>query len=126
MRIFKNSVRRKVRLAIIVFAALSAAIVLWLVMRPATRETAAVDWTGTNGVVEVFDGDRLARRYMGIDELSTLRRVKNGMEQVCRAGRGYLDANLNFMVDPDEKKVYFEISEFTNYIFFEQPDITDQ
>ncbi|WP_206666410.1 hypothetical protein [Pseudodesulfovibrio senegalensis] len=113
-------------MAIIVFAALSAAIVLWLVMRPATREIATVDWTGTNGVVEIFDGDRLARRYMGIDELSTLRRVKNGMEQVCRAGRGYLDANLNFMVDPDEKKVYFEISEFTNYIFFEQPDITDQ
>lgn len=107
--------------------ALSLAVALALFFLPGgDSETATVDWTGKNGVVEIFDGDHLAQRYLGICELSTVIRVKKDMRTVCRAGRGYLDANLNFRVDPGEKKVYFQISEFTNYIFFEQPDITDQ
>ena len=35
---------------------------------------------------------------------------------------GVLDENLNFVADPGEKKVYFEISDFgSNYIFVENP-----
>ncbi len=30
------------------------------------------------------------------------------------------------MVDPGGKKIYFGISEFTTYVFFENPNITDQ
>ena len=32
-----------------------------------------------------------------------------------------LDENLNFQVDPGEKKVYFEISDYSNTVFFENP-----
>ena len=39
-----------------------------------------------------------------------------------RYGYGYLDENMNMQVDPNEKKVYFEISDYaTNYVFFENP-----
>ena len=35
---------------------------------------------------------------------------------------GVLDENLNGIVDPQEKRVYFEISDYaSNYIFFENP-----
>ena len=34
---------------------------------------------------------------------------------------GVLDENLNFVVDPGEKKVYFEVGGFGNYVFFENP-----
>ena len=34
-----------------------------------------------------------------------------------------LDENLNFKRDENEKKVYFEFSDYsTNYIFFENPN----
>jgi hypothetical protein len=33
-----------------------------------------------------------------------------------------LDANLNMQVDPTEKRVYFEISNYTNAVFFENPN----
>ena len=32
-----------------------------------------------------------------------------------------LDENLNFQADPGEKRVYFEVSGFSNYVFFENP-----
>jgi hypothetical protein len=32
-----------------------------------------------------------------------------------------LDENLNMLADPGEKKVYFEISDYTNAVFFENP-----
>src|SRR5258706_566380 len=39
-----------------------------------------------------------------------------------RYGYGYLDENQNYVVDPGEKKLYFEISDFaTNYVFYENP-----
>ena len=38
-----------------------------------------------------------------------------------RYGYGILDENLNFIADPGEKRVYFEVSDHTNYIFFENP-----
>jgi hypothetical protein len=39
-----------------------------------------------------------------------------------RYGYGVLDENLNMQADANEKKVYFEISDYSsNYIFFESP-----
>ncbi len=29
------------------------------------------NWTGTNGVLEVYSGDKVARRFLKIDKLST-------------------------------------------------------
>ena len=80
------------------------------------------NWTGTNGVLEFYAGDKLVRRFLKVDKISTAMGTDDGKPRSYRYGYGVLDENLNFQVDPNEKKVYFEISDFgTNYIFFENP-----
>lgn len=79
------------------------------------------NWTGTNGVLEVYAGDKVARRFMAIDKMSTAMGTEDGKPRAYRYGYGVLDENLNMTVDPGEKKVYFEISDYTNAVFFESP-----
>lgn len=80
------------------------------------------NWTGTNGVLEFYAGDKLVRRFLKIDKLSTAMGTEDGRPRSYRFGYGVLDENLNFVADPGEKKVYFEISDFgSNYLFFENP-----
>ncbi len=80
------------------------------------------NWTGTNGVLEVYAGDKVIRRFIGIDKLTTASGTNDGQVRAYRYGYGVFDENLNFQKDPDEKKVYFEISDYsTNYLFFENP-----
>ena len=80
------------------------------------------NWTGTNGVLEVYAGEKLVRRFLKIDKISTALGTDDGKPRPYRFGYGVLDENLNFIADPGEKKVYFEISDYgSNYIFFENP-----
>ena len=79
------------------------------------------NWTGTNGVVEVYAGDKLVRRWVKVDKLSTALGTDDNRPRAYRFGYGVLDENLNFIADPGEKKVYFEIGDFTHYVFFENP-----
>lgn len=80
------------------------------------------NWTGVNGVLEVYAGDKLVRRFIKIDKLTTAAGSSNGSERPYRFGYGILDANLNGVVDAGEKKVYFEVSDYsTPYVFFENP-----
>ncbi len=80
------------------------------------------NWTGTNGVLEVYAGDKVVRRFLKIDKLSTAMGTDDNKPRPYRYGYGVLDENLNFQADAGEKKVYFEISDYaTNYIFFENP-----
>ena len=80
------------------------------------------NWTGTNGVLEVYAGDKLVRRFIQIDKMTTAMGTDDNKPRPYRYGFGYLDENLNMQVDPNEKKVYFEISDYaTNYVFFESP-----
>ena len=80
------------------------------------------NWTGTNGVLEIYAGNTLVRRFMKIDKLSTAMGTDDGSPRPYRFGYGVLDENLNFQVDPGEKKVYFEFSDYsTSYVFFENP-----
>ena len=80
------------------------------------------NWTGTNGVLEFYAGDKLVRRFLKIDKLSTAMGTDDSKPRSYRYGYGVLDENLNFVADPGEKKVYFEISDFgSNYLFFENP-----
>ena len=80
------------------------------------------NWTGTNGVLEVYAGQNLVKRFIKIDKLSTALGTDEKDIRPYRYGYGYLDSNLNMQVDSDEKKVYFEISDYsTNYVFFENP-----
>jgi hypothetical protein len=79
------------------------------------------NWTGTNGVLEVYSGEKLVRRFVKIDKLSTAYGTSDRQARGYRFGYGVFDDNLNGQADPGEKKVYFELSDFSTYIFFEQP-----
>lgn len=79
------------------------------------------NWTGTNGVLEVYAGDKVVRRFLKIDKLSTAYGTADRQARTYRFGYGVFDGNLNNQVDAGEKKVYFELSEYSNYVFFEQP-----
>jgi len=82
------------------------------------------NWTGTNGILEVYAGNNLVRRFMKIDKISTAVATSNNANRPYRYGYGYLDANLNGKIDASEKKkIYFEFSDYsTSYIFFESPE----
>jgi len=81
------------------------------------------NWTGTNGILEVYAGDKLVRRFINIDKLSTAYGTADkSSPRPYRFGYGYLDTNLNMAKDANERKVYFEFSDYsTNYVFFENP-----
>ena len=78
------------------------------------------NWTGTNGVLEVYAGDKLVRKFIDIDKLSTASGTDDGVTRPYRFGYGYNDTNFNGKKDAEEKRVYFEFSDYsTSYIFYE-------
>ena len=79
------------------------------------------NWTGTDGVLEVYAGDKLVRRFIQVDKISTALGTEDSKARDYRYGYGYLDENLNMQVDPSEKKVYFEFSSYSTVVFFENP-----
>jgi len=80
------------------------------------------NWTGTDGIIEIYAGEKLVKRFLQIDKLSTATGTNSGESRPYRFGYGILDANLNGKTDSDEKKVYFEFSDYsTSYIFYENP-----
>ena len=82
------------------------------------------NWTGVNGVLEVYAGEKLVRRFIKVDKLTTAAGTGTGTgnDRPYRFGYGIMDANLNGVVDAGEKKVYFEFSDYsTSYVFFENP-----
>lgn len=107
---------------------LAAALALTLTLAACTQEQqnqisrSVQNWTGTNGILEFYAGDKLVRRFIKIDKISTALGTSDGTPRSYRYGYGILDENLNMSADADEKKVYFEISDYSsNYIFFESP-----
>ena len=81
------------------------------------------NWTGVNGVLEIYAGEKLVKRFISIDKLSTANSTDGKESRPYRYGYGFLDENLNEKKDLNEKKVYFEFSDYsTNYIFFENPN----
>jgi hypothetical protein len=80
------------------------------------------NWTGVNGVLEVYSGEKVVRRFLKVDKLTTALGTDNSNDRPYRYGYGTLDANLNGVADAGEKKVYFEFSDYsTSYVFFENP-----
>lgn len=81
------------------------------------------NWTGTDGVLEIYAGDKVVRRFIKIDKLSTAVATQGSSQsRPYRFGYGIFDENLNMHQDPSEKKVYFEFSDYsTQYVFFENP-----
>jgi hypothetical protein len=80
------------------------------------------NWTGANGVLEVYAGDKLVRRFIEIDKLTTASATQGAGDRPYRFGYGVIDLNLNGRRDDGERKVYFEISDYsTNYLFYGDP-----
>ena len=52
------------------------------------------NWTGTDGVLEVYAGDKLVKRFMKIDKLSTAYGTDDHQPRAYRYGYGVLDENL--------------------------------
>jgi hypothetical protein len=106
----------------------SALLLLLLSLAACTQESqnrlgrAIQNWTGTNGVLEVYAGEKLVRRFIDIDKMTTATATDGGQARPYRYGYGILDENLDNIAGPGEKRVYFEISDYsTNYVFFESP-----
>ena len=73
-------------------------------------------------MLEIYSGDKLVRRFLKVDKISTALGTDDNKPRPYRFGYGVLDENLNMIADSNEKKVYFEISDYsTNYVFFENP-----
>ena len=81
------------------------------------------NWTGTNGVLDVMSDGKVMYRFIQIDKMSTASATGGGgSSRPYRFGYGVFDQNLNYKKDPEEKKVYFEISDYsTSYVFYENP-----
>jgi hypothetical protein len=113
----------RVRLRRLGLAALGATFALACTQETQNKLGRAVqNWTGTNGVLEVYAGERLVKRFLQIDKLSTALGTDDGAPREYRFGYGVLDANLNGAVDPGERKIYFEVGGFSTYVFHEDPN----
>jgi hypothetical protein len=83
---------------------------------------AVQNYTGTDGVLDVYAGEKLVKRFINIDKISTAVSTSGNEARAYRYGYGILDENQNLIKDPGEKKVYFEFSDYsTNYIFYDNP-----
>ena len=83
---------------------------------------AVQNYTGTDGVLDVYAGEKLVNRFIKIDKISTATSTSGSDARAYRYGYGILDENQNLVKDPGEKKVYFEFSDYsTSYIFYENP-----
>ncbi len=81
------------------------------------------NWTGTNGVLDVYAGSKLVKRFIKIDKISTAYGTNDNKPRPYRYGYGYDDKNFNYKIDKGEKKVYFEFSDYsTSYIFYENDE----
>ena len=108
---------------------LAALALLTLTLAGCTQETqntigrSIQNWTGTDGIIEIYAGDKLVRRFMEIDKLTTASGTNSDESRPYRFGYGIFDANLNGTADSGEKKVYFEFSDYsTSYVFYGNPD----
>lgn len=83
---------------------------------------AVQNYTGTAGVLDIYAGDKLVKRFIKIDKITTATSTSGDLPRAYRYGYGVLDENLNYHQDQGEKKVYFEFSDYsTSYIFYESP-----
>ena len=80
------------------------------------------NWTGTNGVLDVVSEGKVMYRFIKIDKISTAQATTGNGPRPYRFGYGVFDANQNYQKEAEEKRVYFEISDYgTNYVFYENP-----
>jgi len=108
--------------------AIISSLALALTFSACTQETqnkmgrSIQNWTGTNGVLDIYMGEKLVQRFIKVDKLSTALSTDGKESRHYRYGYGYLDSNFNYKVDEGEKKLYFEVSNYsTSYVFYDNP-----
>ncbi len=108
------------------FFTITALFVVWW-LSGCTQETqnslsrSLQNWTGTNGVLDIYAGNKLVHRFIHIDKISTAKGTTDGDVRPYRYGYGVDDLNFNGKKDASEKKVYFEFSDYsTSYVFYER------
>ena len=80
------------------------------------------NWTGTDGVLDIYAGEKLVNRFIKVDKLSTAFGTSDDKPRPYRFGYGVADLNFNLKADDGERKVYFEFSDYsTSYIFYQSP-----
>lgn len=81
------------------------------------------NWTGTDGVLDVLSDGKIMYRFIKIDKLTTATATNDPTAfRPYRYGYGVLDKNLDYVQNDDEKKIYFEVSDYsTSYVFYENP-----
>ena len=80
------------------------------------------NWTGTDGVLDVMTGGKVVMRFIEIDKLTTAKATRGDSVRPYRYGYGVFDRNQNYKRDAGEKKIYFEVSDYsTQYVFYENP-----
>jgi len=101
--------------------------IIALMLTSCTQETqnsfsrSLQNWTGTDGVLDVYAGEKLVKRFVKIDKVSTAYGTNEKEQRPYRYGYGVDDANFNLIADKGESKVYFEFSDYsTNYIFYQK------
>ena len=114
--------RRSKALALAATALISAALFACTQEAQNKLGRAVQNWTGTNGVLEIYAGDKLVKRFLAIDKLSTAIGTSDGEPRQYRFGYGVLDANQNGTADASERNIYFEVSNFSTYVFYENPN----
>lgn len=78
------------------------------------------NWTGTDGVLDIYAGEKLVMRFIKIDKMTTGLGTQDAGARAYRYGYGIVDENFNFHPDSGEERVYFEISDYsTSYVFYE-------
>ncbi len=103
--------------------------VFGVVLSSCTQETqnqitrSIQNWTGTNGVLDVISSGKVMYRFIKIDKLSTANATNDKtVARPYRFGYGVLDQNQNYKQEPEDKRMYFEVSDFsTQYVFYENP-----
>jgi len=108
---------------------LVAAVASALLFTACTQETqnrigrSLQNWTGTNGVIDIYMGGKLVQRFIKIGKLTTATSTDGNTPRHYRYAYGYLDKNFNYQVDDGEKRLYFEVSNYsTPYVFYENPE----
>ncbi|MBK3332513.1 hypothetical protein GWK41_05490 [Persephonella atlantica] len=82
-----------------------------------------------NGVVEFYSGGVLVKRFLKVEKLTTAKGTYEKQTRPYRFGYGYIDKNLDGVLNKDEKKlgkVYFEIPSPRDYIYYDAKVIPEE
>ncbi|WP_297454869.1 hypothetical protein [Persephonella sp.] len=82
-----------------------------------------------NGVVEFYSCGKLIKRFLKVEKLTTATGTYQKQTRPYRFGYGYIDKNLDGILNKDEKKlgkVYFEIPSQRDYIYYDAKVIPEE